>query len=115
MAATVAAPSPGASQHRTVNRLKRARGQLTALIDAIESGTDCREAVTQLAAVRGALDKAGFELISSAMRDCLAPAMNTGTTPPAAMAADVGTGATGPAAAAPPTLEELQALFLRLT
>ena len=110
MSATVAAPSPGASQDRTVNRLKRARGQLTALIDAIESGTDCRAAVTQLAAVRGALDKAGFELISSAMRDCLAPAMNTGTT-----TADVGTGATGPVATAPPTLEELQALFLRLT
>ncbi|WP_432397459.1 metal-sensitive transcriptional regulator [Pseudarthrobacter sp. L19] len=112
MSATVAAPSPGASQHRTVNRLKRARGQLTALIDAIESGTDCRAAVTQLAAVRGALDKAGFELISSAMRDCLAPAAYTGPTP-AAPAANVG--ATGPAAAAPPTLEELQALFLRLT
>lgn len=102
MSATVAAPSPGASQHRTINRLKRARGQLTALIDAIESGTDCRAAVTQLAAVRGALDKAGFELISSAMRDCLAPA-------------DVGTDATGPATAGRPTLEELQALFLRLT
>lgn len=97
----VAESPSGPGSRRTVNRLKRASGQLKALIEAIESGADCRNAVTQLSAVRGALDKAGFELISSAMRDCLAPA--------------AGPGATGPAAAAPPTLEELQALFLRLT
>ena len=29
--------------------------------------------VTQLAAVRSALDKAGFAIISTAMKDCLAP------------------------------------------
>lgn len=64
-------PGPAAGRRRTVNRLKRARGQHTALIAAVESGADCRNVVTQLSAVRGALDKAGFELISTAMRDCL--------------------------------------------
>ncbi|MBW4096066.1 MAG: metal-sensitive transcriptional regulator [Acidobacteria bacterium] len=95
----------GAGNRRTVNRLKRARGQLSALIEAVESGADCRNAVTQLATVRGALDKAGFELISAAMRDCL--------TVPAETAAEVGT--LGSAPGRRPSLEEIRALFLRLT
>ncbi|MGG5173277.1 metal-sensitive transcriptional regulator [Pseudarthrobacter sp. J1738] len=95
----------GAGNRRTVNRLKRARGQLNALIDAVESGADCRNAVTQLAAVRGALDKAGFELISAAMRDCL--------TVPAAIPAE-GEGR-GNAPGRQPSLQEIRALFLRLT
>ena len=60
------------TDRRVLNRLKRARGQLNAVIDAVESGGDCRSVVTQLAAVSGALDKAGFAIISSAMRECLA-------------------------------------------
>ena len=40
-----------AEQRRIANRLKRARGQLGAVIDAVESGEDCRTVVTRLAAV----------------------------------------------------------------
>jgi DNA-binding FrmR family transcriptional regulator len=58
------------AQRRIANRLKRARGQLNAVIDAVESGADCRTVVTQLAAVSSALDRAGFAVISTAMRDC---------------------------------------------
>ena len=58
------------AQRRIANRLKRARGQLTAVIEAVESGADCRTAVNQLAAVSSALDRAGFAVISTAMRDC---------------------------------------------
>ncbi|KIS27638.1 hypothetical protein TV39_09860 [Arthrobacter sp. SPG23] len=90
---------------RTVNRLKRARGQLTALIAAVESGADCGNVVTQLTAVRGALDKAGFELISAAMRDCL-------TDPRDELPAG---GVQPEAAARRPTLKEIRTLFLRLT
>ncbi|MBT9606150.1 metal-sensitive transcriptional regulator [Microbacterium sp.] len=57
---------------KTANRLKRARGQLTAVIDAVEAGGDCRAVVTQLAAVSKALDRAGFAIVSTAMRTCLA-------------------------------------------
>jgi DNA-binding FrmR family transcriptional regulator len=65
---------------RLINRLRRAQGQLGGVIAAVESGGDCRAVVTQLAAVRGALDKAGFELISGAMRDCVsAPEGAAGT------------------------------------
>lgn len=65
-------PAPDDAQRRIANRLKRARGQLNAVIDAVESGGDCRTVVTQLAAVSSALDKAGFAIISSAMRECFA-------------------------------------------
>ncbi|MFC8846028.1 MULTISPECIES: metal-sensitive transcriptional regulator [unclassified Micromonospora] len=53
-----------------LTRLKRARGQLNAVIDMIESGEDCRATLTQLAAVSKALDRAGYKLIASGMRHC---------------------------------------------
>lgn len=60
------------TQRKIANRLKRAQGQLGAVIAAVERGGDCRAVVTQLAAVSSALDKAGFQIIASAMKDCLA-------------------------------------------
>lgn len=59
------------TQRKVLNRLKRARGQLNAVIDKVEEGAPCRDVVTQLAAVSSALDKAGFSIISNAMRNCL--------------------------------------------
>ena len=91
-------PTPSDAQRRIANRLKRARGQLNAVIDAVESGGDCRTVVTQLAAVSSALDKAGFAIISSAMRECL--------TDDAAVASDVEDRL---------TMEELEKLFLTLS
>ena len=41
-----------------LNRLRRAQGQLAGVIAMIESGRDCAEVVTQLAAVSRALDRA---------------------------------------------------------
>lgn len=61
------------SQRRVLNRLKRARGQLNAVIAQVESGAPCRDVVTQLSAVSSALDKAGFQIIAGAMRNCLMP------------------------------------------
>ncbi|QAY64071.1 metal-sensitive transcriptional regulator [Xylanimonas allomyrinae] len=60
------------AQKRILNRLRRARGQLDAVIAAVERGGSCRDVVTQLAAVSSALDRAGFTIVSTAMRDCLA-------------------------------------------
>lgn len=54
-----------------LNRLRRAHGQLAGVISMIESGRDCAEVVTQLAAVSRALDRAGFKIIASGMRQCL--------------------------------------------
>lgn len=65
-----AAPSADA-QKKILNRLRRARGQLDAVINAVESEAHCRDVVIQLAAVTSALDKAGFAIISTALRECI--------------------------------------------
>jgi DNA-binding FrmR family transcriptional regulator len=54
-----------------LNRLCRAQGQLAGVIAMIESGRDCADVVTQLAAVSRALDRAGFKIVASGMRQCL--------------------------------------------
>jgi len=59
------------ARRKIVNRLRRARGQLDAVVDAVENDASCREVVTQLAAVSSALDRAGFAIVSSAMKDCI--------------------------------------------
>jgi len=64
--------SDAEARRRVLNRLRRARGQLDAVIVAVEQDKPCREVVTQLAAVSSALDKAGFAIVSAAMKDCLA-------------------------------------------
>ena len=53
---------------RIANRLRRAHGQLAAVIAALERDDDCRQVVTQLAAASKALDRAGFAMIACGMR-----------------------------------------------
>jgi DNA-binding FrmR family transcriptional regulator len=53
-------------------RLRRAEGQIAGVIRMMEAGRDCKDVVTQLAAVSRALDRAGFAIIASGMRQCLA-------------------------------------------
>jgi len=76
-----------------LNRLRRAQGQLNAVIAAIEGGGKCRDVVIQLAAVSSALDKAGFQIISTAMQKCLNDPEDTTD---------------------PMTVEELEKLFMTL-
>ena len=76
------------------NRLRRARGQLEAVIAAVDADAPCRDVVTQLAAVSRALDRAGFVIISTAMQECI-------TTPDAERDKDL-------------TTQELEKLFLTL-
>ena len=54
-----------------VNRLRRAQGQLGGVIRLIEEGRDCKDVVTQLAAASKAIDRAGFAIVASGMRQCL--------------------------------------------
>ena len=54
-----------------LGRLRRAQGQLAGVIGMIESGRDCADVVMQLAAVSRALDRAGFTIIASGMRQCM--------------------------------------------
>ncbi len=55
----------------TLNRLRRVQGQLGGVISMIEQGRSCKDVVTQLAAVSKALDRAGFTIIASGLRNCL--------------------------------------------
>jgi len=62
----------------------------------IEQGRSCKEVVTQLAAVSKALDRAGFAIIASGLRNCI----------------ESGDGGSGYAEGL--TVEELEKLFLSL-
>jgi len=59
------------AKRKVVNRLRRAQGQLNAVIEAVESDSHCRDVVQQLSAVSKALDRAGFLVISTALRECM--------------------------------------------
>jgi len=61
---------PSATQ-TAVNRLRRAEGQIGGVIRMLEQGRDCKDVVPQLAAVSRALDKAGFSVIASGLRQSL--------------------------------------------
>ncbi len=73
----------GDQQNRTavLNRLRRARGQLAGVIAMIEEGRDCKDVITQLAAVSRALDRAGFKIVASGLRECVSGTTARGTAP----------------------------------
>jgi DNA-binding FrmR family transcriptional regulator len=54
-----------------LNRLRRAQGQLAGVISMIEQGRECKDVVTQLAAVSRALDRAGFKIVATGLRECI--------------------------------------------
>jgi len=60
------------SRQQVLNRLRRARGQLNAVIEMVEQERHCKDVVTQLAAVSKALDRAGFKIISANIQECMA-------------------------------------------
>ena len=64
-----------------LNRLRRAQGQLAGVISMIEQGRDCKDVVTQLAAVSRALDRAGFKIVSTGLRECIAGDTADGSQP----------------------------------
>ncbi len=70
---------PSEEMAPVMNRLKRAQGQLAGVLRMLEEGRDCEDVVTQLAAVSRALDKAGFAIVASGMRQCLLDESDPGT------------------------------------
>jgi DNA-binding FrmR family transcriptional regulator len=75
------AAEQAAQQRKIVNRLRRAEGQLGAVIKAVESGAECRDIVIQLSAVSKALDRAGYAIVASALRTCIADPGDKSMTP----------------------------------
>lgn len=100
------------AQRKILNRLKRARGQLDAVINAVEAGAPCKDVVTQLSATSSALDRAGFAIISTAMKECV---MENGELVEAAgISAGAGNVVAGGAQEERLTVEELEKLFMML-
>jgi len=62
---------PREDMDKVVNRLRRAQGQIGGVLRLIEEGRDCSDIVTQLAAVSRALDRAGFAIIATGLKQCL--------------------------------------------
>ena len=54
-----------------VKRVKRAHGQMGAVVRMLEEGRSCEEVVTQMAAVSKAINTAAFTLISSSLKECI--------------------------------------------
>ncbi len=62
---------PAEEMDRVVRRLRRAQGQIGGILRMIEEGRDCEVIVTQVAAVSRALDRAGFAIIATGLKQCL--------------------------------------------
>ena len=74
-------------------RLRRAEGQVGAVVRLLDEGADCRAVLTQLSAATRALQQAGFRLLASNVTECVTCPDDRG---------------------AAPDLDELERLFLKL-
>lgn len=54
------------------NRLRRAEGQLAAVIRMLDEGKSCNQVITQLSAVNKAVNAAAFMIIAASLEECLA-------------------------------------------
>ncbi len=61
-----------------VGRLRKVEGQIGGIIRMIESGRECTDVVTQISAAAKALDRAGFRILASGLRDCIADPKGAG-------------------------------------
>lgn len=53
------------------NRLKRIEGQVRGILKMMEEGKDCQEVVSQMAAVRNAIDRAIGVVVSTNLEMCI--------------------------------------------
>jgi CsoR family transcriptional regulator, copper-sensing transcriptional repressor len=69
------------SSEDIIKRLRRVEGQVAGVIRMLEQHRDCADIVTQLSAAGHALDRAGFKLLATGMRQCVLPAVEGGEPP----------------------------------
>jgi len=62
---------PAEEMVSVINRLKRAQGQLSGVVKMLEEGRECEDVVMQPAAVSRALDRAGFAVVASGLKQCM--------------------------------------------
>lgn len=63
---------------KSINRLKRAEGQIKGILRMMEEGKDCKEVITQLSAARSAIDRTIAVIVSSNLEHCLRESIETG-------------------------------------
>ena len=61
-----------------VNRLSRAIGHLEAIRNMVEEGRDCSEVLTQIAAVKSAINNIGREVLKDHIQHCVVDAAKSG-------------------------------------
>ena len=61
----------GAKAETILTRLRRVEGQIRGIQRMLEEGRDCEDVLTQLAAARSALDRAGLLLLDWHIQRCL--------------------------------------------
>jgi DNA-binding FrmR family transcriptional regulator len=54
-----------------INRAKRAQGHFGKVISMMEEGADCEDVVIQLSAVLKALERTGFQVVATGLRQCI--------------------------------------------
>lgn len=60
------------------NRLKRVEGQVRGILKMMEEGKDCQDVVSQMAAVRNALDRAIGVVVSTNLEKCIREQIENG-------------------------------------
>lgn len=60
------------------NRVKRMEGQLRGILKMMEDNKDCKEVITQLSAVRSAVDRTIGVIVSSNLVECVQDAEKNG-------------------------------------
>lgn len=63
------------------NRVKRMEGQLRGILKMMEDDKDCKDVVTQLSAVRSAIDRTVGVVVSSNLVECVVDAENNEENP----------------------------------
>ncbi len=61
-----------------LKRLKRVEGQIRGIIQMVESHKECTDILTQIAAARSALHKAGMVILKNHMEGCVTRAIAQG-------------------------------------
>ena len=63
---------------KSKNRLRRIEGQVKGILRMIEEGKDCKEVITQLSAVRSAVDRTIAVIVSSNLEHCIRESIEAG-------------------------------------
>lgn len=63
------------------NRLRRIEGQIRGVLTMMEQTKDCREVVTQLTAIRSAVDRSIGLIVASNLESCIREEISKGNNP----------------------------------